>query len=89
MAHVQQKPEHATSKKDFVVVQADKASHQQVTSPSQNEESRIKTVSPQSSDRSEGFEIAGLPWQFAFVMAVIAAGLLGMILKLAGLIDVQ
>ncbi len=86
MAHVQHKPEHATSKKDFVVVQADKATRQEMTSPSRSEESRIKTASPQSSDQSEGFEIAGFPWQFGFVMAVIAAGLLGMILKLAGLI---
>lgn len=52
----------------------------------QSNKSEINREESSSKDEPRGFEIAGFPWQMAYVFGVIGLLVLAMILKLIGVI---
>jgi len=86
MAHVKQQPNQPdTETVKGVRVEKGKSGRGARNDRSQSElDAQAQTFSPSAEE--SGLEIGGFPWQFVLVMAVIGIGLVGMILKLIGVV---
>ena len=86
MAHIQNKPMHtheSESKKDFKLVNANVVASAGSQSELQTEVKHVNAanVVAATSGKSDGLEILGFPWQFVAVIAVIALGVLTIIIR--------
>jgi len=86
MAHMQKTPEHtheSESKKNFTFVDisavAGVSTHGRPHSETKHVNAAKRVAA--GSEKSTGPEIAGFPWQFAAVMALIVLGLLTIIIR--------
>lgn len=82
MAHIQNAPMHtheSTSKKDLNIVRAPSGSQGELRS--EVKEVRVARVEAEALRKSEGSTVAGFPWQFVAVIAVIVFGLLALVIS--------
>jgi len=86
MAHIPKAPVHtheSDSKKDYKLVNVNAAASAGSHGELQSEAKHLNSAKLEAtaSHKSGGLEIAGFPWQFVAVMAVIVLGVLAIIIK--------